>query len=227
MQVPDGQGLDFPNGGISRLEQGLSIVRETVAALPGTRFAISISRNRGIIAIPLTWDNGTALAFLDALDGSAITGIGTNLESLVNASVQAFQSSLPSNRVIILVSDGEELSGSLNKALEHCNQNDIAVTAILTGSDEGGTVPGLEGIVSRANAAVMRKAAAETGGIFIDGNRKDAAETLIAHLRSLSTESESAINRKENKARWLIFIILAIIAFGSSKLCLLKFGKKE
>jgi Ca-activated chloride channel family protein len=206
--------------GITRLKQGVSIARKAVAALPGMRFAVAISRNRGIIAIPLTWDDGTVLAFLETIDGSSLTGRGTNLESLLEAGIEAFQSSHPSNRVILLVSDGEALTGSIRTALSRCNRNDITVTSILTGSDEGAPVPG-EDIISRRDAAAMRMAAGLTGGIFIDGNRDDAADVLISHLRSLAVETESPRSSETNKERWFVFMILAIMAYGASKLSLL------
>ena len=218
--------------GITRLKRGTLIVKEAVAALPGTRFAVAISRNRGIVAIPLTWDDGAVLAFLETIDGSSLTGRGTNLESLLDAGAGAFQTSHPSNKVILLVSDGEALTGSIKNALANCSRNDIAVTSILTGSDEGAPVPGGavsgdEEIISRRDAATMRMAAGQTGGIFIDGNRGDAAEVLISHIRSLAGETESPRSNQTNKERWFVFLILAIAAYGASKLSLLNVGRRN
>jgi Ca-activated chloride channel family protein len=218
--------------GITRLKQGTLIAWDAVAALPEMRFAVAVSRNRGIVAIPLTWDDGVVLAFLDTLDGTSLTGRGTNLESLLDAGAKAFQPSHPSNRVILLVSDGEELTGSIKNALSRCNRNNITVSAILTGSDEGGHVPdgavsGGDDVISRRDAATMRMAAGQTGGIFIDGNRADAANLLISHLRSLAVETESPGNNETNKERWFIFLIFAITAYGASKLCLLNVGGRN
>jgi len=217
---------------ITRLKQGTLIAREAVAALPGTRFAVAISRNRGIVAIPLTWDDGAVLAFLETIDSSSLTGRGTNLESLLEAGAGAFQPSSPSNRVILLVSDGEALSGSIKNALSRCSRNDIIVTSILTGSDEGAPVPGgavpdNEDIISRRDAATMRMAAGLTGGIFIDANREDAADVLIGHLRSLAEETKSPSGNETNKERWFVFLVLAIMAFGVSKLSLLNVGGRK
>jgi Ca-activated chloride channel family protein len=214
-------------GGLSRLERGLAVAREAVDALPGMRFAVTVSRSRGIVAIPLTWDNGAVLALLEAVDGSNLSGWGTNLESLVDASAGVFQSSHPSNRVIILISDGEELSGSLKAALGRCSQEAISVAAVAVGSDEGGEVPGLDGIASFRDANAMRAAASETGGIYIDGSRSDAAEALAAHLRSLAAETYAGKNKQERKAHWFTFAMLAIIAYGASRLSLLKVGRRN
>jgi len=223
---------DSSNEGITRLKQGILIVRDAVAALPGMRFAVAVSRNRGIIAIPLTWDDGAVLAFLDTIDGSSLTGRGTNLESLIDAGAEAFQPSHPSNRVILLVSDGEELTGSIRNALSRCNRNNITVSAILTGSDEGAPVPGGvvpdgDVIISRRDAATMQMAAGQTGGIFIDGNRADAADLLISHLRSLAVETEGPGSNETNKECWFVFLLLAMAAYGLSKASLLNLEGRD
>jgi Ca-activated chloride channel family protein len=226
------ESAESPEDGITRLKRGTDIVMEAVSALPGTRFAAAVSRNRGIVAVPLTWDDGAVLAFLESIDGSSMTGRGTNLEALLEAGAGAFQSSYPSNKVILLVSDGEALTGSIRTALLNCNRNNITVTSILTGSDEGapvpgGAVPGTDETISRRDEAVMRMAAGQTGGIFIDGNRGDAAGVLIEHLRSLAVGTERPGSGETNKERWFVFLILAIMAYGASKLCLLNLGGKN
>jgi len=129
--------------------------------------------------------------------------------------------------VILLVSDGEELTGSIRNALSRCNRNDITVTSILTGSDEGAPVPGNEDIISRCDAATMRMAAGQTGGIFIDANRADAADVLISHLRSMAAETEGPRSNKTKQERWFVFLLLAIMAYGVSKASLLNFGGRK
>jgi Ca-activated chloride channel family protein len=222
MEIGDGYEA---NDGISRLERGLAIVREAVSAAPGIRLGAAVSRNKGIIAVPLTWDLDAALTFLDAA-GSSLTGRGTNLEALVDTAASAFQPSSPSTRLILLVSDGEELSGSLNAALGRCKRDGIAVTAIAVGSDEGGMLDDGE-ILSRRDSRAMRIAAGQTGGVYIDGNREDASRALAGHLRSLAPGVETRGRQTERTPRWFLFVMLAIMAFGASKLCLLRLGSGE
>jgi Ca-activated chloride channel family protein len=233
MEITDGQ-----EGGISRLERGLAIVKHAAGitagkaagraagAVSGIRLGVAVSRNRGIVAVPLTWDSEAVFAFVDAAD-SSMTGRGTNLESLLDAALSAFQSSYPSTKMILLVSDGEALSGSFKTAVNRCKRDGIAVIAIAVGSDEGRIIPGGGEVVSRRDSGAMRMAAGQTGGVYIDGNRQDASETLSGYLRSLTAEVETRGNKNEPKPRWFIFAMLAIIAFGASKICLLKMGSRE
>jgi Ca-activated chloride channel family protein len=213
------EALDGP-GGITRLERGLAIVKDAVSGSAGTRFAVAISRNRGIVTVPLTWDTAAILAFLDAAD-SSLSGRGTNLESLVDAAASAFQASHLSAKVILLVSDGEALTGSLKAAVGRCKRDGISVFSIAVGSDEGATVPGQEGIISSRDPAALRMAAGQTGGIYIDGNLENASGTLAGHLRNLAPGSPTRGNKKEPKPRWFIFVMLGIMAFGASKASLL------
>ncbi|MDR2718390.1 MAG: VWA domain-containing protein [Treponema sp.] len=222
MEITDGQ-----DGEISRLERGLAIVKEAaVMAAPGIRLGAAVSRNRGIVAVPLTWDSEAVFAFMDAA-GSSLTGRGTNLESLLDAASSAFQSSHPSKKLILLVSDGEALSGSLKAAVNRCKRNGIAVTAIAVGSDEGRIIPGGVEIISRRDSGAMRMAAGQTGGVYIDGNRQNASGTLASHVRSLTQGLDARGNKNEPKTRWFIFAMLAIMAFGASKASLLRMGSGE
>jgi len=224
MEVRDG-GAAEGLADVSRLERGLAIVREAVSVAPGVRLGITISRNRGIVAVPLTWDLDAALTFLDAA-GSSLTGRGTNLESLVDTAASAFQSSSPSTRTILLVSDGEATSGSLNTALGRCKRDGITVNAIAVGSDEGRTLDDGQ-ILSRRDPRAMRTAAGQTGGVYIDGNRADASRALASHLRSLAPGTETRRGQTEHIPRWFLFAMLAIMSFGASKACLLRLGTGE
>jgi Ca-activated chloride channel family protein len=171
-------------------------------------------------------------SLLEALDGSSLTGWGTNLESLLDAARDSFQSSFPSRRLILLISDGESLSGSPRAALDRCAGDGIRVSALALGSDEGRPVPQGEGgepslagpvLLSRRDSALMHMTAERSGGLYIDGNREDAARVLAAHLRSLAPESGSGGGPEEKKQRWSLFVIAALLAYAASKLSLLKF----
>jgi Ca-activated chloride channel family protein len=207
----------------SRLERGISIARESIASVSGARFASAIGRGRGYLAVPLTYDSESTLIFLDSLDASSMTGRSTNLESLVDAAAGAFQDTSPARKVIVLVSDGESLSGILRNAVNRCVHDGIILTTVAVGSDEGRQIttqagePDSPSVTSRRDSSAMHAAAERTGGIYIDGNREDASSSLSSHLLSLAQETGSGNRKQEPKQRRTLFIILAIISYGASK----------
>jgi Ca-activated chloride channel family protein len=215
---------DLPDSGLSRLERGLAIAGETAAMAEGIRYAAAVSRGRGILAVPLTRDTESLLNFLGA--GSTQTGRGTNLEALVDAAMEAFTPGSPGRKAVVLISDGEALSGSLGAAAGRARAGDVTLIALGLGSDEGAELSGTgqdgAAVVSRRREAPLRQAAEYTGGIYIDGNRKDAASLLAERLRSMAPGFGVGGIRREPAPRWDLFVAAALAALGLSKLFLLR-----
>ena len=206
------------NAALSRLQRGLSLALGTVPELPEIRFAVAAGRSRGVLAVPLTTDSVSVINFLSAVDENFTGGRGTNLESLLDAAAGAFQDSSPARRYILLVSDGEALSGSFKAAVERCKQNNIAIVAIALGSDAGQPVPGQEQFTSSRDQRAMYMAADLSGGLYVDGNRSDAQGIITRFLRS-PLSGAGAVN---SKSRWFLFVIIAIVCYGASKLSILE-----
>jgi len=152
-----------------------------------------------------------------------MTGRSTNLESLVEAAADAFITTSPAKKVIVLISDGESHAGILRNAINRCVKDGIIVNTIAVGSDEGRHIqsqtndPDSPIVISQRDTAVMRAAAERTGGIYIDGNREDAAGMLSSHLLSLAQEIELGNGKKVPKQQRTLFIIFAIIFYTTSK----------
>jgi Ca-activated chloride channel family protein len=225
---------DIPGSDLSRLDRGLEIAGETAVA-GDIRYAAAVSRGRGLLAVPLTWDTEALLNFLRA--GSSLTGRGTNLEALVDAATGAFEPGSPGRRAIILVSDGEALSGSLGAAAGRARAGGITLIAVGVGSGEGaelsaqgrdggdmdaGGADGTVTVISRRHEGPLRQAAEYTGGIYIDGNRRDAASLLAERLRSMVPGFSAGGIRREPAPRWDLFVTAALAALGLSKLSLLR-----
>jgi Ca-activated chloride channel family protein len=238
MEVQDlPPSLRTPGGeGLSRMRRGAAVARELISASPGIRFGVAIGKGNGVLAIPLTDDTEAVINFLNALSGSTLTGRGTNLEKLLDAACSAFQNTLPTRREIILFSDGELLSGSLNAALDRAKAADIRVIALGLGSEEGGPVPvGGDVLQNEAGAPVLsslrsgalRSAAERTGGLYVDGNRGDAGPILINHLASINAAGTIRGYRREPRPRWHLFVIAGLAALGTAKFLEKGYGRKR
>jgi Ca-activated chloride channel family protein len=222
---------DIPAGAesLSRLQRGVSLALDTVKSLPEIRYATAVGRGRGVLAVPLTRDSYAIINFLEAVNSDFITGRGTNLESLLDAAAGAFQDTSPSHRYILLVSDGEALSGSLRSAVERCRLNNIAVITLALGSDIPQPLPpaaGGELLTSSRDQKAMFQAAELSGGLYVDGNRADALGIITGYLRSRSPQG-SVMPGTDSASRWFLFIIIAIVCYGVSRLCLLNVKNKK
>jgi Ca-activated chloride channel family protein len=210
----------------SRLERAAALGGE-LAELPGFRLACALGRGRGSLAVPLTEDRPVILSLLESLDGTIYTGAGTNLESLVDAAASAFLDDFPSRRIIVLFSDGESLSGSLTAAARRARNMDIGIVAVGLGTGAGGPVlasdTGDGPPISRLQREALEEAAELTGGIYIDGADPLAGSRLGTYLESLASEREGGSRRRENRPRWRLFLCIALIALGFSKMTMRRF----
>jgi Ca-activated chloride channel family protein len=218
---------DIVSGGPSRLGRAAELAAELVGnpATSAFRFGAAIGKGRGVLALPLTEDTEAIRGFMSSLSPAAITGRGTNLESLIDAAAAAFQDAFPSRRRIILLSDGESLTGSLPDALDRAMAAGIVLIAVGFGSEEGGVVP-LDGepVVSVIRSDTLKDAAERTGGIYLDGNRSNAAALLADHLASLAAPGSGSTGtavkgfRREKEPLGYIFVIAALVFLGISKM---------
>jgi Ca-activated chloride channel family protein len=235
MQVRDSGGLRKN----SRLDTGIAIARDLASSLGDVRIGAAVGKGRGVLAVPLTYDSEAVLNFLDSLDGFSVTGAGTNLESLIDAASGAFRDDSPGRRELILFSDGESLSGEVEAALNRARSRNITVSAIGLGSGEGGPVPVEPGplapdgvllsdgvpVISVRRGAFLEKTVEKSGGLYVDGNRDDAAHSAAAYIRSLSAESGPIGRRRESRPRWRLFVLIALASLGFSRF--LSFGRRK
>jgi Ca-activated chloride channel family protein len=228
MEVRD---VPSPEGTLSRLERAAALARRVVELTADhgetVRFAVAIGKGMGVLALPLTDDTEAVLGFLEGLSVSAVTGRGTNLESLAGAAARAFREDFPARRRIILFSDGEGLSGSFTSAAQAAERAEIRICAVGLGTETGGPVPldqgyllGEDGlpVYSFLREETLRNAAEHTGGIYLAGNREDAEALLAGHMTSGRAEGAAQGFRIEPENRRHIFILLAVGALGVSKL---------
>ena len=231
MNVRDCPPLQGRTNDSSRLERALSIARDLCFRLGEVRLGVAAGKGTGVLMVPLTFDSEAVLSILDSLDDSFLSGTGTNLESLIDASGGAFRKNMNGHRGILLFSDGEILSGSLDIALDRLRSDEIILSAIGLGSDGGGPVPvnpgpsapagillGQDGspLISSLQEEFLRNAVRKSGGIYVDAGRNDAVSLLADYYRSFSMDSITG--RREAIPRWQFFVISGLVCFGFSRL---------
>jgi Ca-activated chloride channel family protein len=215
----------------SRLIRAALLAEELVKENPGMRFAVAIGKGSGVLALPLTDDAEALLSCLQGLSSSAMTSQGTNIENLLLASLSAFQNSFPTQRRIIIFSDGEAHAGNINTVLQNVQDADVSIISVGLGRTDGSPIPIIlnnvesdilrnpdgSAVMTSLHAESLKDAAERTGGVYIDGNQQDALARLKEQMTLLSADSVSPGFRREAKTWWHLFVILAILAYGISK----------
>lgn len=224
------RSMEVRDIGISRLNRALDLAGRICDSLPGIRFAVALGKGSGILAIPLTEDLESIQALLDGISSSSMSSQGTNLERLLDAAAEAFLDTFPTRRRIVLLSDGETLSGSLAAAADRAHEAGISIISIGIGTEGGMPVPLASDqdeylrrpdgsvVISSLRRDTLQNAANRSEGLYIDGSRADAVDLVVEHMVSLSTVGAVEAYGKEMKSRTSYFILLALGLLALSKL---------
>ncbi|MDD3119649.1 MAG: VWA domain-containing protein, partial [Victivallales bacterium] len=101
----------------SRLAHAKWFIRKLVNQCPGDRFGLIAFAGKSFLECPLTSDKSTFDQYLDELDTSSIPVGGTNIQSAVETAIQAFHAAEGQHRAVLLITDGDELTGDSPKAV--------------------------------------------------------------------------------------------------------------
>ena len=129
---------------------------------------------------PLSFDMNAIRTTLRYLDPELMNDAGSSLASAVDRAGRYFASNNVPQRILILVSDGEDLEGNLVPAARRWARDGLKICTVGVGTPTGGKVPihryapqagaarntfGQE-VVSRLNESNLQRLAAATGGKY-------------------------------------------------------------
>ncbi|HEX7358418.1 MAG TPA: VWA domain-containing protein, partial [Ignavibacteriaceae bacterium] len=124
----------------NRLEKAKYQISNLIQKLRGDRIGLIIFSGEAYIQFPLTTDYSAANLFLSAVDFNSVPQPGTAIASAINMAVQSFDSAA-TDKAIIIITDGEDHEGDIDKAVENATDKDIKIYTIGLGSPEGVPIP--------------------------------------------------------------------------------------
>jgi len=211
----------------NRLENAKSSLNLIIDELAGNRIGLVAFAGTGFINCPLTTDVGAVKIFLKSIDTDLIPDPGTDIDSAIRESIKAFGQSTNS-KVIILLTDGEELSGSALSAAELAQKEGIRIFAVGIGSPEGAPIPAAGGfkkdeqgnlIMSRVNQELLNILAEKTGGrSFLISQDRTGFQKLFATIALLPRQRISQSMTYQYQDRFQIFVLLSLLCLVAEML---------
>lgn len=125
----------------NRFEAAKREVKSFINSLKGDRVAIVAFAGGAFIQCPLTLDYGTAKLFIDHLSIGSVGRGGTDLGSAVLKSVDVFKGHEKKNRIMILITDGEDHASGIDEAVKAAKENGVIIHAVGIGKLEGAPIP--------------------------------------------------------------------------------------
>lgn len=168
----------------NRLARAKQLVRQIVDNLESDRIGIIAYAGSAFPQLPITTDYNAASLFLNNINTDMLSSQGTAISEAIDLSTTYYQDIDQKNRVLIILSDGEDHDGSIEMALEKAKDEGIRIYTIGLGTEEGGLIPiknnngrllnykkdnNGKNVITKRNAETLRQIAQDAGGAYIDG----------------------------------------------------------
>ncbi len=209
----------------SRIQRAKNHIAQFIGELSGDRVGLVAFAGESIVQSPLTNDYSAARLFLDLLDTNSISSLGTDMASGLKKSASLFHED-SRHKIIILVSDGEDLQGRGVKTAEELSEEGVTVYVLGIGTPQGSPIPirdeasNLEYakdqhgeiILTKLDVNTLAQIASVTGGKFypITPHQSEIYEIL----KEIETYEKDLYETREYiryKEQYHYFIIIAFI----------------
>ena len=210
----------------NRLLRSKRIISEIINSLSSDRVGIVAYAAQAIPQVPLTTDFAAVKNFLQIIDTDMLSSQGTSIDSALNLSANFFDQNSETNRVLILLSDGEDHDDIPESIISLIIENNINFISIGVGQDNGSTIPikvngridsykkdnNGEVVITKRNSEILKKIASSSGGEYIDGNTtEEALEYVKVKLDKIDKSEFETSQFVEYKQQFQIFILIALL----------------
>ncbi len=192
----------------NRLEKAKRLVSEIINNLASDRIGIIAYAGQAFPQLPITTDYGAAKMFLNSMNTEILSSQGTAIDDAIDLAKTYYNDEEQTNRVLVIVSDGEDHSNRAVDAVEGAVEEGIKVFTIGVGTSKGGPIPvkrnGIvetykrdqngEVVITKLNEPMLEEIAVEGNGGYINGSKTEA---VINYIK----ETLSDMDKKEFEAK--------------------------
>jgi Ca-activated chloride channel family protein len=208
-----------------RLTRAKLAVSDLLRKFPGERVGLIAFAGEAFVQAPMTIDHAVFGEALDALDTSIIPRGGTDIATPIRAAVEAMASEPDRRKLLVILSDGEDLQGEALAAAKEAAHAGLVIYTVGVGTRSGDLIPvehdgqrellrDADGhfVTSRLDEQTLRQLAAITGGAYAPlGSAGQGLETLYRqHLAQLPRRTVEERLHKIYTERFQIPLAVAI-----------------
>ena len=207
----------------SRIDKSKQLIGQIINNLGGDRIGIVAYAGKAFPQLPLTTDYSSAKMFLQNMNTEMLSSQGTAIDEAIRLSSTYFDQDQSTERLLFIVSDGEDHNDLSYEMAELAAKNNITIYSIGVGTEKGSPIPikknGIvmnykkdsnnEVVITKLNKIHLENISEKTGGKFINGSvTEDVINEVIQILEN--TEKKEFDTQKfsdfEDQFQWFIFI---------------------
>lgn len=213
----------------SRLDCVKIYVSSLLQELSSASFSAVLAKGDGFVAIPETEDAALMETMVENLSPTLMTSAGSSLGNGIEAALNAIPEHSSKSQYIWVFTDGDETDNLLEKALEKCAKNDVAVTLVGFGTErETEIITGdgknrvrtalrskeMEELAQSISKRNYRKSNSANESIitFIDSKSPGSAWKLLNQIKASGNGEESTLSYEMKQLNHhSLFILLSIL----------------
>lgn len=205
----------------SRLTLAKNAISNMIDNLVNERIGLVVFAGQAVMQIPITNDYSAFKLILNSLQPGYISAQGTAISDAIELSISSFSAEKEFKKSIIIISDGEDHEGDLDRAINEAKQNSIPIYTVGIGSKRGDPI-NIDGqplkdnkgqiVISKLNEDILRKIAKGTDGQYINfsGNSK-ILNDIYKNMNSKDGNGKTKVARYDEKYNYFLFPALIII----------------
>lgn len=191
----------------NRLEKSKQLITQIVNSLAGDRIGIIGYAGSAFPQVPITTDFSSAKLFLSTMDTDMVSSQGTAITDAISMAQTYYNDEEQTNRVLFIVSDGEDHEGNVASVVEEAAGLGIKIYTIGVGTENGAPIPikqnGIlqfykrdennQQVLTKLNEETLIEIASKGKGTYINGsNTKDVIEAVTAILNGMDKKEFEA-----------------------------------
>lgn len=225
------RSMDADDVAPSRLQKAKAELAELVRRFPADRIGLIVFGPEAYVHCPLTYDQDALLLLLGTLDTRLVPTGPTDLAQPLRLALTRATASTPDSAgtppraaALVLVSDGEDFGDNQEAVVRELARSGQRLFTVGVGTAAGGRIPRPGGylrnaqrkpVVSRLQAAPLRRLAEATGGIYVElTDRRDEMPLLLRTLTRLEgqTQQVRSVTVADNRYAYPLAAALLLLA---------------
>ena len=209
----------------NRLEKSKQLVTQIINNLASDRIGIIAYAGKAFPQLPITTDYASAKMFLQNMNTDMLSSQGTAISDAIQLARTYFDDEEQTNRVLIIISDGEDHTDEAAAIAEEASKEGIRIFTIGVGDAKGGPIPikrnGIvlnykkdskgETVITRLDEDTLKAIASEANGSYINGSNTievvDAIRDILNKMDKTEFEAKEFADFKDQFQWFLAFAI--------------------
>ena len=210
----------------NRLEKSKQLVRQIINTLAGDRIGIIGYAGSAFPQVPITTDFSSARLFLSGMNTNMVSSQGTAMTQAIEMAETYYNDIEQKNRVLFLISDGEDHQGDYASIAAQANEKGIKIYTIGVGTPAGARIPIKRGglvqsykrdkdnqvVITKLNKETLQEIAQAANGEYLDGsNTKELVEQVQNILSGMDKKEFDAKQFSDFKDQFQWFLAGALL----------------